>query len=91
MQIALLATDSWMLVSAMLVYIYLGVNSHIGYYTSGANSLIVCFTPGGTLSTEQNSAGVGSNLWCVPVVLGSQDFRVPSGKFQLERPVKSEF
>lgn len=46
--LALLATDTWKLVSAMLYSLHLGVNSHIGFstpcaagivgYTYGANS-----------------------------------------------------
>ena len=37
-QIALLATDTWVVVSPMLGFIHLGANSHTGYSTLGANS-----------------------------------------------------
>lgn len=33
----------------------------------------------------------GKLLWYIPVVLGSQDFQVPSGKFQLERSSRLDF
>lgn len=39
-QIALVATDTWVLVYAMLGYMHLGIDSHIGYYSQSANRIV---------------------------------------------------